>query len=249
MVCGEVSAEQLCRRDEPENLQLCGMKLVREIVEIRSDLGCALGHDVRARPHTWRVAESELIDIDGQQRDLLAEIVVKLARDARALDFLRGDEAAGEPSRILLAYLQCMFVDSQGTFRAAPPRSLKQQAGDQAALNREHRQDAGDVGPVLLPERVLAKLDVGAGRQQPGIDVPLTELSPVHSRARREFHEGRSPLRACRLSVGLRCPRPFRPTLRSGTQRLRPRRVPQADPRRRKSGRGPRWTTCSRASR
>ena len=74
-------------------------------MEVRSDLGCALGHDVGSSPHAWRLAQSDLIDVHGQQRDLLTEIVVQLACDARALDFLRGDEAAGEPARIFLADL------------------------------------------------------------------------------------------------------------------------------------------------
>ena len=55
-----------------------------------------------ARPRTPGASlRADLMDIHGQQRDFLTDVVVELARDARALDLLCGDEAAGQPCAYL----------------------------------------------------------------------------------------------------------------------------------------------------
>ena len=74
------------------------MKLV-EIVQVGSDLGCAFSHDVGPSTNAGRALRRDLADIHRQKRDFLAHIVVELAGDARALDFLGCDTAgprAGE---------------------------------------------------------------------------------------------------------------------------------------------------------
>ena len=126
--------------------------------------------------------QRDLIDVHRQQRDFLAEIVVELPRDARALDFLGCDEAACQPARIFLARLQRMLVDAQGALRAAPSRSLKQQARVSGALDQENGHRANDVALVLFPERVLAKADIASGGQLVEAGYPICEAASSRTR-------------------------------------------------------------------
>ena len=80
------------RRRQPDQAQLRRVQTVRQIVH-------ALGEGVRAakRGAGKPLAEvGRLLQVRGHQRDLLAEIVVQFARDARALVLLRLDQAAAE---------------------------------------------------------------------------------------------------------------------------------------------------------
>ena len=100
------------------------------------------------------------MDVHGQQRDLLTDIVVELARNAATLDLLCGDDATRQLARIVLADVKRLLVRAQRSLGAPPPRSLHQQTGNQAALYQEYGQRSGDVAPVLFPERVFAEADV-----------------------------------------------------------------------------------------
>ena len=78
--------QTLKRRNQTHQLQLRGVQPVRQIVE-------ALGYPLAplgdfAKPFA-AFAITESLQIDHQECGLLAHVVVQLARNARALDFLR----------------------------------------------------------------------------------------------------------------------------------------------------------------
>src|SRR4051794_33199257 len=73
------------------------------MVDIARDLGGAAGEVAHARRELRRAAHRDLIDLDGQQRQLLAEIVVQVAGDALTLRLLGRDETPGEILDALVA--------------------------------------------------------------------------------------------------------------------------------------------------
>src|SRR5580704_7842689 len=60
----------------------------------------------------------------------------------------------------------------------APP-ALIQQAGDQRALQQDHRANQGDLPAILLPHRRLAKTNDTAGGKAILTNVPMPEFPPV----------------------------------------------------------------------
>ena len=182
MLRRELASQAFDGRDETNQLELGWVQLVREIVNagrnpgraIRGVMGALQG--VRAR----RVdGVTKLFELDRQQRQLLADVVVQFARDARPLGFLRGDQPAGEIADPGVAAAKLCLALEDALFGLAALPSVHQQAGDEQRLYQQHRECANDVELVALPGGRLTKLDRGSGRDASLADVPATELPPV----------------------------------------------------------------------
>ena len=72
------------------------------------------------------------IEIDQQEHQLLADIVVQVARNPRALGFLRAQQPGAEVANAIVARAQLGPVRAKGLFGLPPPRSSGR-AGPQSA--------------------------------------------------------------------------------------------------------------------
>ena len=122
---------------------------------------------------------AQLFELDRQQRQLLADVVVQFARDARPLGFLRGDQTAGEIADPGVAVAKFCLALEDALFGLTALPSMHEQTGDEQRLDQQHRDRADDVELVALPGGRLTKLDTGSGRDASLADVPATELPPV----------------------------------------------------------------------
>ena len=94
-----VAAEAFDGGRETEEVQLWRVEVMRQAVDVARDVGRALEElRHRRRDLCWRqrCPHAQTLDIDAQERKLLAQVVVKIAREAVALRLLRGNQPAGE---------------------------------------------------------------------------------------------------------------------------------------------------------
>src|SRR5439155_11141689 len=110
---------------------------------------------------------------------LLADVVVQLARDTRALGFLGRDEPCAEIVNALVAGAQLFFASPDLPLGLSPPRPLNEHTGDQRGLREEERRHDEDVELVALPGAGLTKPDEGAWGNARFADVPSLKLAPV----------------------------------------------------------------------
>ena len=102
---------------------------------------------------------TQLFELDRQQRQLLADVVVQFARDARPLGFLRGDQPAGEIADPGVAAAKLRLALEDALFGLTALSSMHEQTGDEHRLYEQHRDCANDVELVALPGGRLSKLD------------------------------------------------------------------------------------------
>jgi hypothetical protein len=123
-----------------------------------------------------------LLQIGHDEGDLLADVVVQLPGDPRALVLLRQDQAAAQIRNLLVARAQLGLAGDQPLFRAATPRPLDEQRSDERRLRHEQGDGAGDVAPIAIPDRRLLEEDLGSRRHTRLADPPAPELPPVDLR-------------------------------------------------------------------
>src|SRR5688572_14815916 len=134
--------------------------------------------DIRSRVWPDELA-LEIAQHDRQARQLLAQIVMQLARDPRSLRFLRVDQAASQVLVLRGSRPEALLALAQGTLSAPPTDPLHGQAGDEGTLHGDDQRRAEDVGFVPFPDARLPEQD-GAPRWQPGFsDVPRLQLGRV----------------------------------------------------------------------
>ena len=113
-------------------------------------------------------AALELARVDGQPCQPLREVVVQFARQAAALVFVRGEQPAAQPKRLL--------------FGTPAARALDKERSDQAACSSTIDAPA-ESGSGAAPRARRPEAHLGA-RRQPGLrNSPARELAPVEASA------------------------------------------------------------------
>jgi hypothetical protein len=113
MIVGILPAQVLEGNLEATALPACGMKFMRELVNVG-------GNGVELLAELWKegdfafVAGSDFIlafkiDLAGEERDALPDVVVQVATDAAAFFFLRLDQMSGEALKFLVALIEAGF--------------------------------------------------------------------------------------------------------------------------------------------
>ena len=140
----------------PISRSLRRMQTVREVVDAPGNLLRPVQRLAGERFAVGRNRAAEQLEIDREQGDLLADVVVQFAGDAGTFGVLgmqqprrRGRECASNCSA---APLRCRAIDP----RPPAPPSLHEQAGDEEPLRQQHRRGAQDVDPESLPAPTLA---------------------------------------------------------------------------------------------
>src|SRR5262245_18326995 len=131
------------------------MQAMRQIVHaLRDDLR-AVQRLGRERLHLSIDFLTEQLEIDLEQRHLLTNGVVQLARDVRALGLLRVEEPGAEIPNALVGRAQLILALEHTLFGLTTPCALKEQPRDERRLRDEEDHGADDVDPVAIPERLL----------------------------------------------------------------------------------------------
>ena len=120
----------------------CLLLQVREfLLQIRADL-------ILAQPLL------ETAEGDRHTSQLLAHVVVQVARDARAFRFLGGDQAAGEILILFGHRAVLLLALPQRQLGAAAPGALDHQSGDQRALQPDAARPPRRCTTGIDPTRV-----------------------------------------------------------------------------------------------
>ena len=120
-----------------------------------------------------REAGAKAVELHGQHRDALADIVVQIPCNPRTLAFFGAEQPR-------VADLQLRLAGAQLRFRTAATPALHEQLGDQRRLRQQQHDRADNVAFVAIPHRQLAKSDDGAWRDPRFADAPPPNLAPVH---------------------------------------------------------------------
>src|SRR5215471_10356442 len=139
----------------------------------------ALDDAVGLPPVHWTLAAQD-VEIEREQRELLAHVVVKLAGDACALGFLRDEQPSAEVAYSFVTRPQFAGTLPREPFRSAASSLLYEQTRDERGLDDERRHRREDVEPVAVPESGLAEKDLRSRRNTRFADVPAAKLPRVH---------------------------------------------------------------------
>src|SRR5207249_9165718 len=118
-------------------------------------------------------------DVDGHERDLLADVVVQLTRDARPFGLLGPEQPPAQIADSIVACAQLCLTSTRQRLGLAALHRLNEQGPDQGGLCQQDRQRADDVGFVALPDAGLAKPDERAGWNARLGDTPALQLPPI----------------------------------------------------------------------
>jgi hypothetical protein len=139
---GQLALKAAQRRNQAQHPQTRRVQLVRQIVQALGDPVGALTRllDQRDRVRALPAFPKQL-QIDRQQRHLLVDIVVQLARDPGALGFLRQQQSTAEIVNPLVAGAKRGLVFADLDLRPSPHSFLQEQPRDEHRLrDREHRR-------------------------------------------------------------------------------------------------------------
>src|SRR6516162_2031767 len=132
------------------------MEAVREIVHALGNvlcaIECALQQTIDATTVLRLVFGTHQVEIEREQRKLLADVVVQLAGDTCALRFLRAEQAATEIANPLVAGAQFLGAVARLSFSEQSPPLLNQQTDDESRLREQHDRGADDVLAEAIPE-------------------------------------------------------------------------------------------------
>src|SRR5215204_800870 len=127
---------------ESHNLQTGRMKAVRQLAHAAgkagnagSGLGLAAGFSKLQREY----------------RQLLADVIVEFARDARALAFLSVQQPSTDVADAIIAAGEVLLTSLQLTLCLSALTRLDQQPGNERALRQEDCAGAEQIGAVALP--------------------------------------------------------------------------------------------------
>ena len=113
--------------------------------------------DARRRPRR--------LEVDGEQRQALAHVVVELPRHPPPFLLLSRDETAAEHVQLPVG--------------PAPTGTRSQEAHDRRTLSHEHAERQQQLAGVRFPQGLRLELDGAAGRQRIRWDAPASERPPV----------------------------------------------------------------------
>ena len=120
----QLTLQALQRRDEAHQPQLGRMQPVRQFVHAAGNIlrpvHGVVGH--RDRVALGRAAEQ--LEVDLQQRHLLADVIVQLARDPRPFGFLRVQQPRAKIADAFVAAAQLEFAAPHLFFGLTPPGPL-----------------------------------------------------------------------------------------------------------------------------
>ena len=98
------------------------MQPVRDAVHVARYLGCPSPQIVERRRERVGRMHVELLQLDREQRQLLAQVIVQLPRNAPALLLLRDDQPSAEVGQPLLGFL--VFGDVEAPADEAVERAV-----------------------------------------------------------------------------------------------------------------------------
>src|SRR6476620_5114463 len=139
----------------------------------------------RPRQHRLPITMSSLsqqLEIDGEYRDLLAHVIVKLACKFRTFRVLRGQHARGKAADFLVTGLQLLLTSPEVPLRLLPSPSMQEEAANQHGLRQKDRRRAQNVTPIAIPGLRLSKSDHCTGGNPRLADAPPLELTPIEIR-------------------------------------------------------------------
>src|SRR5262249_41971613 len=132
------------------------MKAMREIVHALRNVLCpserALYEAVDAAAMLRLGFSPHQIEVECEQCQLLADVVVQLARDARPLRLLRAEQASAEIADPLVAGAELLRAVPRLPFSGQPSALLKKQADDERNLRQQHRGGHDHVLADPMPE-------------------------------------------------------------------------------------------------
>ena len=139
-VIGDAGLRQLAlkaveRRHQADQPQLGRMQPVRQIVHALGD--CSARDSAPRRPAAASAPDAVLPSSSRsifEQRHLLADVVVQLARNPRALGFLRVQQPRAEVADPLVAVRSSAWLPTHLRLGLSPSRPLNEQPGDQRRL-------------------------------------------------------------------------------------------------------------------
>src|SRR6188768_4375765 len=135
------------------------MQTVRQVVHVLGDASSQIQRFSRLELGLLLAGSAQQLEIDRQDRELLADVIVQLARDAGAFGFLCAQQARPEVADASVTHLQVRLTSAQRVLGAAAACALNQQSCDQQRLNHENREGTDDVVPEAMPDPWLAKPD------------------------------------------------------------------------------------------
>jgi hypothetical protein len=150
----DLGALRLQRRHQPDVMKDAGVQAMREQAKTFGDAGSPSLKVAERRPDcaNFHLAGSlpQVTDVHADGGDILAHAVVQLARDARALGFLRGNQPPGKVADPIVTAAEIRFSGLRDAFGLAPARALRQKAADQNRPDRKECHARDDV-PLILP--------------------------------------------------------------------------------------------------
>src|SRR5262245_50513392 len=142
---------------------------MRQVTNARRDaLCCFQGSREPLRAVDRQLVGTEPIELDGQHRELLIDVVVQFPGDAGALRLLFAEQPSTQMTDSVVTHAQPGLAATQLALAAAqfaldllPPGSLNEQAGDKSGLRHYQHDRADDVALVLVPHARRSKEDAG----------------------------------------------------------------------------------------
>ncbi len=122
----------------------------------------------------------ERLQLDRHYRDLLADVVVELARDVRSLGVLRSEQAYTKVVNTVVARAEFRLASTRPLFGPPQPYPLQEQDHDECRLREEQYRDSDDVASVTLQDARHLEHDARSRRHARIADAPALKLPPVH---------------------------------------------------------------------
>ena len=155
------------------------MQAVRQIMHAPGDLPRTVQRRHCRRTPTNLSGVGHQLEIDFEQRHLLADVVVEFAGNPRPFFLMRVQEASPEVPDPPVADLQLRRVRPHLGFGPLTPDPLDHEAGNERRLNQENREDTEDIPTVAVPRRGLPEPDEHVARNALLGDCPSLQLPPV----------------------------------------------------------------------
>ena len=108
------------------------MQTVRQVVHASGNLQSLCPYLGDEPPGFARIGDTHPVEIHGQQRQFLADVVVQLARDQRTLGLLRLEQSRPEVADPLVARMETVLASAQIDFGTVPSRSVNKQRRNQS---------------------------------------------------------------------------------------------------------------------